>query len=291
MKNCLLTMTLVIMSCFAMAQQIPNNGFESWVSFGDFENPEHWDTGNQTVLGVSIITTTKTGSSHSGNWAAQMETINFLTFTVPGLVTLGDFEVDIWSQQFSITGGIPFDEKPHRINLYYTYNPAPGDKMNIGVWLLANTANPVPDTVGIALYESDIAVNDYTLLSLDINYLSEETPELLNIVAVSSSPDNPTAGSVLRIDDLEFDYATAIKDNAVDQSLIYPNPTADFFNINTNVAGSYAEIINQFGQQVKRVQFGDDTGVNISDLPAGIYVISFTEEVTGRRINQKLIKY
>ncbi len=279
-----------MMSCSIFTQQIPNSGFESWVSVGNFENPEHWDTGNQTVLGVSIITTTKTSNSHSGSWAAQMETINFLTFTVPGLVTLGDFEVDIWSQQFSITGGVPFDEKPHRLNLYYTYNPAPGDKMSIGVWLLANTANPTPDTVGIALYESDTPVNDFTLLSLEINYLSEDTPELLNIVAVSSNPDNPTAGSVLRIDDLEFDYATGSGDFSARQKILFPNPTTDFFSINANVAGGYAEIYNQFGQQVKRVQSGDDQRINISGLPAGVYVVCFTEEETGRRFNQKLIK-
>ncbi len=281
----------LLMTCISLSgQEIPNSGFESWVSFGNYENPEHWDTGNQTVLGVSIITTTKTNSSHSGTFAAQMETINFLTFIVPGLVTLGDFEVDIWSQQFSINGGIPYDQRPQRLNLYYTYNPAQGDKMSIGIWLLKNISNPVPDTVGIVLFESGENVSDYTLLSLDINYLSEDTPELMNIVAVSSNPDSPAAGSVLKIDDLEFDFTTGLNSCNNPSISIYPNPAGDHIMIGEKLFGYDVEIINCNGRKALEYVSVQKKQVDVSNLSPGLYLIIFSSPDKKQILSQKFIK-
>lgn len=207
MKTISVIIIFLMLSNRLAAQEIPNAGFENWVNAGSFQNPEFWDTANMSVLFNAVITTSKTTDSHSGSYAARMETKNFLTFTIPGLVTLGNFEIDIWNMQTSITGGTPFNLRPDKLNFYYKYNPAPGDKMRIGMWLLRNDGTSIPDTVATALFESSEPVQNYTLLSMNIEYRSDQTPEILNIIAVSSNPENPAAGSVLFIDDLEFEFA------------------------------------------------------------------------------------
>jgi hypothetical protein len=209
MKTIILFIACSLLLSRLASQDIPNAGFENWVDVGNYQNPEFWDTANMSVFFNSVITTSKTEDSHSGSFAAKMETKDFITFTIPGLVTLGDFEIDIWNMETSITEGTPFNLRPDKLNLYYKYNPAAGDKMRIGMWLLRDDGTDIPDTVATALYESTAMVQNYTLLSLDIDYRSNETPEILNIIAVSSNPENPTAGSVLIIDDLEFEFTSS----------------------------------------------------------------------------------
>jgi hypothetical protein len=124
MKVFLLHLFLLLFASSLSSQEIPNHSFENWIDIGNYQNPEFWDTGNMSVFFNPVITTSKTTDSYSGTFAARMETKDFLTFTIPGLVTLCDFEIDIRNLEFSITGGTPFNLRPDKLNLYYKYTPA-----------------------------------------------------------------------------------------------------------------------------------------------------------------------
>lgn len=291
MKYTLLFLLYVIIFQASLnAQEIPNNSFESWLNVGDYENPEFWDTGNNMNSGVGVVTTTKSEDSNSGSFSARLETKNFLTFTVPGLVTLGDFEVDIWTQESSITGGVPFDIRPDKISVYYKYNPAEGDNMRIGMWLLRDDGTDVPDTVATALYESTETVSNFTKITLDIDYRSNETPEILNIIAVSSNPDNPIDGSVLYVDDFMFECSTGILNVKMSNNIVYPNPAENILMINHNYINDKIEILDKKGKLVKTNNPSVSDNINISNLPAGVYFIRITRSNENIIINQKILK-
>lgn len=279
--------------CFhpVVGQDIPNAGLENWVLMGNFENPEFWNTANQTVMGVSLVSTKKSTQSHSGNYAAQLETIGFLTFKIPGLITLGNFTVNIWTQQFSITGGIPFNKRPTRLNFYYTYQPAPGDKMQVAVWLLRNASATVPDTIGKAMFVSAQTQNIYSLISLEIEYLSPLNPETLNIVAVSSNPYNPVVGSVLRIDDLSLEFSTTYIQPLHFAEHLYPVPAEKYIFLPHSPEGSQVQIMNLQNQIMYINKLFTTDPLDISFLAPGFYQVIFIPLSGERPKLFKLIKH
>ena len=87
----------------------------------------------------------------------------------------------------------------------------------------------------------------------------------------------------------QFSYSKIISielPNEINNSLrIYPNPATDLLYIEgTNLSGSVVMISNHMGQMVKKFLWSDD-GLNIKELPKGIYFISINNKV-----GQKLVK-
>jgi hypothetical protein len=272
------------------AQIVPNGDFESWENFGSYENPELWNTANDITSSLGVFTTQKTNDSYTGDFSALMEAKTALTFTVPGLITLGDFTIDIWTQESEITGGIPFDLRPDKINLFYKYQPVTGDSFRIGMWLLRDDGTDVPDTVATALYNGFDSFEDYNMLSLKIEYRSEETPEILNIIAISTNPDNPVVGSVLKIDDIHFECSTNIEQRLVSAGVTYPNPTNDLLYINKEFIDMTVEVYNQQGMQVRTINTDSELFVSLAGLKAGIYFVKAYKQGETQLYYQKIIK-
>ncbi|HMK05924.1 MAG TPA: T9SS type A sorting domain-containing protein, partial [Flavobacterium sp.] len=68
----------------------------------------------------------------------------------------------------------------------------------------------------------------------------------------------------------------------------YPNPSSDYFSINTNT--SKVQIFSVTGQLVKSFdKKSGDYQFNISDLTKGIYMVKATDEAN-REKTMKLIK-
>lgn len=286
MRNFLILL-LLFFSTGLFAQEIPNSSFENWVSVGGggYEDPANWNTANSTTYTAPfyLTTTNKTSDSNSGNYAAKLESKTILTFAVPGLITLGEFSVDIWTQNSSITGGIPFNIRPDKMKLYYKYEPTSGDNFRIGMWLLKNNGTDTPDTIGTALYENGIPKTQFTALSLDIDYRSNETPDILNIIAVSTNPDNPRAGSTLIVDDFVFECSTGIISIEMLNDIVWPNPATEVIYVNEKYANSGISVYDNKGILLFR-DFSKT--IDISMLPKGIYYVKIADS---QKI-QKIIK-
>ncbi len=70
---------------------------------------------------------------------------------------------------------------------------------------------------------------------------------------------------------------------------ISPNPTADYFSVIDKLDFNKINIINNLGQSVKRFDKSKDGNYNVSDLPSGIYHLSYWEN--NRKIGQvKMMK-
>lgn len=168
---------------YIYTQVIPNNSFEIWVTATEgHEDPENWSTANSTTntFPINAVTTEKTEDAYNGSYAAKLTSTAVLTFVAPGFISLGDVDINIWSQEASITGGINFNLYPERLTAYYKYSPAEGDFFRFGMWMLRDDGTDIPDTVATALYNGYDQTTEYTFLSVDVVYRNDFQPEILN---------------------------------------------------------------------------------------------------------------
>ncbi|HNQ68712.1 MAG TPA: PCMD domain-containing protein [Bacteroidales bacterium] len=282
--------SILLCVCFwGYSQTIPNYSFEDWyTASAGHEDPVSWNTANPTtnVFPIYKITTEKTTDSYDGNYAAKLTSKTIMTFVAPGFITLGDFTIDIWTQETSITGGIDFNLKPDKLKLWYKYIPVGNDMMRIGLWMLRNDGSEIPDTVATALFETHETQNTYSQLIVDIEYRNDFNPEILNIMSVSSNPDNPVAESVLYIDKIELDYNTGIITNNISDFNIYPSPTNNYIFLNNCFNNCKYYIYDLVGKKISENIYTEP--INVSEFTNGTYLISV--EFNGILHTQKFIK-
>lgn len=203
------TLILVFQTVFLWGQaQVPNGDFESWPPANN-DNPEYWDSPNGLTSGFPFFLTTveKTSDSHTGNWAASVTTGTILGQTLPGVLSLGILDIDIENIENTEFIGLPFTDRPTALEGYFKYN-TPGTDLGLIAVLLTKynevTANSDSIAFGIKEFTSQ---TDYTHFAANMQYLSIEEPDSINIVILSSASPTLVPGSQLIIDDLSFDYS------------------------------------------------------------------------------------
>ncbi len=216
MKQSLLFLLCALFSVSVMAQQVPNGDFELWTG----TTPNEWDTSNENVLGTQFTTVSKiTSGAQSGSFAAKVETQTKTIFmvgpvTLPGILTLGDFNLDIANQSASLTGGEAFTHRPYSLRGYYKVTPAAGDTPLIGVGISKwNEETGERDTLGFGLMYFGEATSTWTAFEIVIEYTSTEIPDTMNVIIASSDLMNNTTfinGSTISVDNLSFYYPPAL---------------------------------------------------------------------------------
>lgn len=243
---------------------IPNAGFETWAG----GNPSGWITTNVPGL---VTPVTQSGNSHTGNFAAHLEVVDFQgTPVYPSLQTL-DF-------------GFPVSQAYTNLQGYYQFNPAaPSNVLYVFIY---PRKNGIPIGAGIAILTP--TQTSYTSFDVPISYNSGEVPDTAWIViSLIDTLSSTVTGSIALIDDLELSgSATGIVGNGnavVSQYILeqnFPNP----FNPSTTIEFFLPEtvpvqltIFNQLGEQVASlINHNLLAGVHrfewqAGDLPSGIY--------------------
>jgi len=138
-KTLLLSALFVVAVIAAMAQDedIPNAGFEEWAG----GEPVDWNTLDGDILGTEFdMVTEENDDPYSGVASARLETVSEFIFLygeveMPGLITLGELEVDPINQDGDVFGGVPYTGTPESLSGYYKYFPAEGDTAALGAVL------------------------------------------------------------------------------------------------------------------------------------------------------------
>jgi hypothetical protein len=197
---------------------IPNASFETWISYGNYSNPESWDTPNAELMAIPFFGTTvvtKSTDHHGpGSFSARLETKHILLppIDVPGFVTLGNLELDINNLTYTVTGGAPAVDQPTHLKGFYKFIPKGGDSCMIGIGLF-KTAAGVQDSIAYGYFATKDTVPDWEYFSAWIDYDTLLTPDTMNIIALSTAQEViPVPGSVLFIDDLFLDYTVGFKE-------------------------------------------------------------------------------
>ncbi|MFH1160684.1 MAG: T9SS type A sorting domain-containing protein [bacterium] len=216
MKRVGLVSFLAVLSAVLYGQSltpIPNNDFEQWTNYGDYWDPDSWDTPNEEISAIPFFGTTvvtRSTEHQSGNYSARLESKDvFLVGQVPGFMTCGKLTIDLATLSFEITGGAPVYDMPTHLKGYYRFFPKGGDSCAIGIGLF-KTIDSIPMEIGIGQFSTKDTVADWTLFSAWIDYDSLLQPDTMNIIALSSAQEVMTAGTVLFVDDLFLDYTVGI---------------------------------------------------------------------------------
>ncbi len=206
--------TVLIFSIILLhAQSIPNAGMENWISSGSYSDPQFWDSPNQQTTAIPFIgaaVVTKSADAFSGSWSARLENKNFIAFTVPGLLTLGQLDIDLVNMNFGLRGGVPFNQRPVKMKGYYKYAPQGSDSCAMLALFFKHNPGGWQDTIGVAYFIDNSAVSQWTQFEAVVDWYTTDTPDTMNILFSSAASFSATAGSVLMVDELFFDYTTPV---------------------------------------------------------------------------------
>jgi len=272
-------------SLTALSQAIPNGSLEDWETSG-YKNPLHWDTSNLSIAFINVTTVKKETNGYSGN-CARLESVkpSMMTSSIaPGLITLGTFVVDVLAETGDIIGGIPWTTRPAFFNTYYKYIPKSGDSCFIAIGFFKyNALTQTTDTIGTAAFSTSATVTEWTELNLEIEWLTNEYPDSMNIIIMSSDGlGTPRQGTVLYVDELSFSGTVGVNSIANFDNLvsIYPNPACDFITLlysnNANIS-----IIDMLGREVMFINNYNGNKIDISFLEEGNYIV----RINGNQIN------
>ena len=211
MKKNYIFLLLIAISIFGYSQQVPNGDFELWTG----NTPNEWDTSNESVMGTNFSTVTKETVAFSGSFAAKVKNDTKFVFpvgnvTMPGILTLGDFVLDIVNQTGNIVGGKPFTFRPYSLKGYYKSTPLGGNTPMIGIGLSKwNNQTNTRDTIGFSVMYFPNTVNTWTEFEIVINWTSSEIPDSMNIIVAASDLVNGqtfATNSAIFVDNLHFEY-------------------------------------------------------------------------------------
>ncbi|HIF15541.1 MAG TPA: T9SS type A sorting domain-containing protein [Bacteroidetes bacterium] len=265
---------------------IPNMDFENW-SGG---LPVNWDVSNENIMGVQFTTASQDNSgAFSGSSAIKLESQEQYIFivgntTLPGLATLGDFYIDLASQDGGVRyAGIPFTSRPTAFKAHYKTAPASGDQAYFLVTFTKwNSSTQTSDTIGKAKLTQPATINSWTALNLPITWTSTDAPDSMNIILSSSDvgAGNYIATSKLWVDNLSFEYVvTGEEELLIDNTIrVYPNPVKDQINIEfeENSENNLIQLVDLSGKILKEVKAEGNKNISIdmSAYSKGTYLLN-----------------
>lgn len=301
---CALLLSILIQS---NAQNLPNNGFESWTNPS---NPSSWAASySGTVSGIlplSFSFGVKTTDAHSGSYALKISPalLPVGNVTMPGFVQLGSvgaFNVDaalltalstmdfanldpssLASLQALISKGLSMTESPSEVKFWYKFLPDGDDEAAVNV--ITSKWNP---TLGI----SEIVASGSTTIRERVNSYAEMNVAMTkqmdlpicDTIRVIISVGGATASVATEffIDDITLKFQSWGTCNLTMQKIkLYPNPASKFFmiesvDLNRN---NVVEIYDILGKLLyKQSNINTQTHISTADFKAGIYLVRFTQ--------------
>ncbi len=87
-----------------------------------------------------------------------------------------------------------------------------------------------------------------------------------------------------------YEECVGLEEHEMANLRVYPNPMRDFFNVQCTFEVKTIEVYDVYGKLfIPMNVMGDQTRVNVSELPAGVYVLCVTD-ADGHEYHQKIIK-
>lgn len=271
MKQHLLALSVITATALTALGQIPEAGFENWSS-GNCGEPTGWSTvnGSTSILGLCTAQR-ETANPYSGSSALKIQTgqLGFPVFqTVPGLVSNGTINI----QSQSVSGGVPFTDRPTAFTGWYRAEPVNGDTYSMIAVLINEVTG---DSVGVAIFEGTSTVTDWTFFSQPVQYLNQQTPTLLQITMFASDPNNPQIGSTVYFDELDYESITVgISETERERIMVYPNPVINevYFELG-EIEQAVVSIYNMIGVRIMESNLsGMNNRLDMTSLPSGTYI-------------------
>ena len=273
-----LILTYFLLGATIATAQIPNSGFENWVSAGNHLNPVGWWTANDSITSGNQFPATRSTDHYPeaiGNYSIRLENnIDLLPHvTAFGITWTGDYSGNNYPA-FVVSG------HPTSLCGYYRFQPLNNDTMEIHIRMYKNGV----DIAG-GSYKSSETSNDWSSFCIPFNaYTEVDSARIMILSCYNNDAPLPYGNSVLYMDNLSFDGLIVDGMDAVAsrQPLeFYPNPSASQITISLPQVGKDAKV-SMFNLQGKCVLqqavFDSNSSIDIRHLKAGIYFVQVQSE-------------
>ncbi|MEE0991639.1 MAG: T9SS type A sorting domain-containing protein [Bacteroidales bacterium] len=309
MKKAVLFIGALIMAFSINAQQLTNNGFESWTG----NVPQGWNT--LGFMGFNLCDVNKTTDAHSGEFAitvapamlpSSLAAMMGMTeaFAIPGVLTNGMIDINVLMELMGdtaafenmlseeiltniLTDGMRLNEQPSEITGYYKFEQVENSYDMFGVaGLLYATIEGERRLVGMGFFSNEMknSSSGYQSFSMPFEYIYEIPADELIVLALVVSDGTATDFSTLYLDDLNVVYNSGIEEAIFDNKVaVYPNPTSGDFKLN-GADGSKVIISDVLGREVLNIEKYDGQSVTLSQK--GVYFLN----IEGKQTQKLIVK-
>lgn len=267
----------------AVAQELPNGGFEAWSPSGkeppfNWEEPTGWKSSNSYTEFISAGVR-KAAGAHGGTLACSLSTLNVFGSDVPAAIATGNPKVDFSTYSIDLmSGGVPYAERPDELAGFYRFGSASSGDAGYAIVILKkyNPEKEGADTVGFGAGRLE-AADAYTAFTIPITYKSDAAPDSVVVAFLSSDPSSLMSGGTLVVDDVVFrkDGSGVADGNGGRADVrLYPNPASNVLHLELEgkEAGNRTVIFyDLLGREVLRRGFGGTQAAVDLALPSGLY--------------------
>lgn len=309
MKKAVLFIGALIMAFSINAQQLTNNGFESWMG----NIPNGWST--LGFMGFNLCDVNKTTDAHSGEFAitvapamlpSSLAAMMGMTepLVIPGILTNGTIDMDVLMGLMTnvdttgdflseeiltniLTDGMLLNEQPSEITGYYKFEQVENSYDMFGVaGLLYATIEGERRLVGMGFFSNEMknSSSGYQSFSMPFEYIYEIPADELIVLALVASEETATEFSTLYLDDLTVVYNSGIEEAVFDNKVTaYPNPTSGDFKLN-GAEGSRVIISDVLGREVLSIERYDGQTIRLEQ--EGVYFLN----IEGKQTQKLIVK-
>lgn len=284
MKKLIIIPAVLLALAMTINAQIPNAGFETWTTFGSYEEPDGWATMNPACAGP-FYSCTKSADHYEGNYSIRLENNTSLTQYTGGYgMAITDTMAYPFQPAFAVTG------QPNTLSGYYKYTSLNNDTMFIRIVSFKNSI-----MLGYNTFKTGTSTTNWTGFDLPLTYPAADSATIyFSAFSPSSQVDGPNGNSVLYVDDLRLqnvavnDRVRALKNTVFNLS---PNPASRLVTVDMADLGRRDLAVNIYhltGRLIRTAALGPNRQqMDISDLANGVYLVEIKgKEWTGK---QKLL--
>lgn len=277
-----LTIILIGITAVINCSAQSNLDFERWnVNYKGIDEAKNWvNTSDATEFNAPTTLIKVVDKPAAGLASLKLTTAYWESGTTYGLDTL----VGSLLQQTT------YSKRPKSFEFTYKCSPVLGDEILVGVQLTKSIDNSII-VIGEGFFTSNKIEETWIKEIINIEYFSKETPENVNIMALSSAnavinngkKGYAKIGSTLFLDD--FKLSAPAKKETVDSKYyihVYPNPAKSFINLTTNSPEQQRiEIYNLSSKLLLKTSFTKKAKIDISALSSGTYIYKVYSLLSG----------
>ncbi len=299
MKHAVIVATLMaVFTIWTNGQTtVPNTDFEQWTS----GKPDGWDATNFNIMTI-VINTVNVDSidPQHGSRAVKINTTEENIFgtlvTVPGLITLGKFEIDLVNFTGSVSGGAPFTGRPEKLTGYVEAKPAGNDRAFIAVGV-SKWNGTKSDTIGLGTMFIDSVQTGWHYFECPITYTTPDQPDSINIIFCASNilQQAFTNGSRLRVDNISLDYGNIIvEENFNDAHFkVWADENKNLFYDISSLSDEITtlRVFTIHGLEVQHISMAGDIKkgqLSLSGVSPGMYLIGIQSK-SGKVYTRRII--
>lgn len=245
-----------LLSACLFAQQVPNGGFESWVTTPFFSlDPEFWNTDN----GQLLLSTAQDSMPYEGQWAMRV---------MPLPIGVGE--------EGRATVQIPTNYIPPSLDFHAKWDHTATASVGVTV-----TFYNEDNVVYWETWFPQELTSEWTPISIQLDQIEPIMTHVIIEVGVYIG-DFAAGEGWLSVDAMSFDGVTGIDDLSSSNVGLYPNPVSDMLYIEAADSRMSYAVYDAMGKLVDRDSYL--SGIDVSELPAGNY---FIEVSTGEGVVRK----